>query len=239
MKHLTGILCLTIAVLLGSSGVSYALPECPEDQNQRYHNCFGTYTYANGHKFVGEWRNGKYHGQGTFIYVNGDKYVGEYKNNKSVNTKILNSSDKKRKDGAGLPSSNIIWLGDYQKGVDAAARGDFVTTLKEWKPLAEQGHPDAQRGLGLLYIKGKGVSQDDKTAIKWYKLAAEQGHMVAQNELGVFYYKGQGVPKDIIRAKMWISIVASSGEKDAVKKKYLSCEKNDLFSNRNRKETCP
>ena len=33
MKHLTAILCLTIAVLLGSSGVSYALPECEGNYN--------------------------------------------------------------------------------------------------------------------------------------------------------------------------------------------------------------
>ena len=27
------------------------------------------YTYANGDKYVGEWQDGKYHGQGTFTYT--------------------------------------------------------------------------------------------------------------------------------------------------------------------------
>ncbi len=28
---------------------------------------------------------------------------------------------------------------DYQAGLDAYARGDYATALKEWRPLAEQG----------------------------------------------------------------------------------------------------
>ncbi len=44
----------------------------------------GTYTYfadggAVGAKYVGEWKDGKKHGQGTFITSDGDKRVGEWK----------------------------------------------------------------------------------------------------------------------------------------------------------------
>ncbi len=42
----------------------------------------GTFTYASGDKYVGEWKDGKTHGQGTQTYANGDKYVGELKDNK-------------------------------------------------------------------------------------------------------------------------------------------------------------
>ena len=82
MKTLLTTLCLTIAVLLGSMGESFALPPCPSDQNQRYHNCFGTYTDANGNKYVGKWKDGKRNGQGTFASNNGDQYVGEYEDGK-------------------------------------------------------------------------------------------------------------------------------------------------------------
>ena len=44
----------------------------------------GTYTYANGDKYVGEWKDGVMHGQGTFTWANGDKYVGEFKDDKPV-----------------------------------------------------------------------------------------------------------------------------------------------------------
>ena len=42
----------------------------------------GTYTYASGDKYVGEHKDGKKHGQGTYTLANGDKYVGEYKDGK-------------------------------------------------------------------------------------------------------------------------------------------------------------
>ena len=58
------------------------LPECPQDQSQRYHNCYGTYRYESGNKYVGEWRDSKQHGQGTFYFAVGSKYVGEWRDGK-------------------------------------------------------------------------------------------------------------------------------------------------------------
>ena len=79
MRTLTAFLCLTFAVLLFSAGEAFALPPCPEDQNQRYHNCFGTYAYTIGDKYVGEWKNGIIHGQGIFTSYAGRKYIGQWK----------------------------------------------------------------------------------------------------------------------------------------------------------------
>jgi hypothetical protein len=42
----------------------------------------GTYTFANGDKYVGEMSYGALHGQGTYTFRNGDKYVGEFKRGK-------------------------------------------------------------------------------------------------------------------------------------------------------------
>jgi S1-C subfamily serine protease len=71
--------------LIGSTGVSYALPHCPAEKNQTsslWSNCFGTYTFPSGNKYVGEFKNGKRNGQGTFTFTTGNKYVGEFKNDK-------------------------------------------------------------------------------------------------------------------------------------------------------------
>ena len=38
-----------------------------------------------GEKYEGEWKNGKRTGQGTYTWSNGDKYVGEYKDEKPWN----------------------------------------------------------------------------------------------------------------------------------------------------------
>jgi hypothetical protein len=40
----------------------------------------GTYTYPDGRKYVGEYKDGKRNGQGTYTFPSGDKYVGEWKN---------------------------------------------------------------------------------------------------------------------------------------------------------------
>jgi hypothetical protein len=45
-------------------------------------NCFGTMTFADGTKYVGEYRDNKRHGQGTTTYADGENYVGEYKHGK-------------------------------------------------------------------------------------------------------------------------------------------------------------
>jgi len=120
----------------------------------------------------------------------------------------------------GLGASQSAW-GGFKEGLDAYDRNDYATALKEWTPLAEQGHPVAQNNLGMMYRRGVGVPQDDETAVKWWKLAAKQGHVSAQFELGVSCANGQGVKQDNVYAHMWWNIAASSGHKGAVKNRDI------------------
>jgi hypothetical protein len=55
-----------------SSQESYLnkLPDCKSSSTYK-HNCFGTYTNADGSKYVGEYKNGKRHGQCTYNYAGG------------------------------------------------------------------------------------------------------------------------------------------------------------------------
>ncbi|MEL0206452.1 MAG: tetratricopeptide repeat protein, partial [Alphaproteobacteria bacterium] len=92
---------------------------------------------------------------------------------------------------------------DFDKGVSAFQRGDYATALREWTPLAEQGHVEAQYILGVMYSIGQGVEQDYATAAEWYRRAAEQGLADAQHNLGVMYALGQGVIQDYVKAHMW------------------------------------
>ena len=59
------------------------LPKCPDDQNQRYDGCFGTYAAPNGDKYVGEWKDDLSNGNGIYTFANGEMYVGEFKDGKS------------------------------------------------------------------------------------------------------------------------------------------------------------
>ena len=79
-------LLLILLILFAGNSIASSLPDCPSDQSKKYHNCFGTYTLANGDTYVGEWKDDKRHGQGTFIFANGTKESGYYMNNKYVPT---------------------------------------------------------------------------------------------------------------------------------------------------------
>ena len=104
---------------------------------------------------------------------------------------------------------------DYDAGLKAAQAGDFQTALKEWKPLADQGHAGAQVFLGWMYANGEGVPEDDAEAAGWYRLAADQGHAYAQYNLGVMYGNGEGVVEDDAEAARWYRLAADQGHAGA------------------------
>ena len=100
---------------------------------------------------------------------------------------------------------------DFDKGLEAYDRSDYATALREFRPLAENGDPDAQFFLGQLHSFGEGVAQDYKEAVKWYRLAAEQGLDRAQLMLGTMYYGGRSVPQDYAEAVKWYRLAAEQG----------------------------
>lgn len=92
--------------------------------------------------------------------------------------------------------------------------GDFKTSLKEFRNLAEQGHPVAQYFLGEHFSWGKGVDLDqmpanEAEAITWYRRAAEQGHVWSQLRLGELYeFRAFGMhdaddAENLAEAKRW------------------------------------
>ena len=44
----------------------------------------GSYTYADGSTYAGEWKDGKRNGQGTYTGADGTTYTGEWKDGKLV-----------------------------------------------------------------------------------------------------------------------------------------------------------
>ena len=83
MKNLIATICLTIAVLLGSAGESFALPKCDGAYiSNTWTNCEGTEIFASGKKYVGEWKDSKWHGQGTYTSSNGTVNKGMWESGK-------------------------------------------------------------------------------------------------------------------------------------------------------------
>ena len=102
--------------------------------------------------------------------------------------------------------------GDFWEGFAAYQNGDYATALRELKPLAEQGHGDAQYRLGYMYYEGNGVPQNYKEAAYWWRKAAEQGDPFAQNNLGCMYGRGEGVPQNYKEAAYWYRKAAVQGD---------------------------
>jgi hypothetical protein len=65
------ILCIPAVLLLLSSTEGWSLPPCGGSDYSTWTNCTGTYTYANGDKYVGEYRDGNKHGYGVYTKADG------------------------------------------------------------------------------------------------------------------------------------------------------------------------
>ena len=116
---------------------------------------------------------------------------------------------------------------DFKAGENAYHRGDYATALREWQPLATQGHAVAQYNLGLLYSNGQGVPKDDAQARQWYEKAAVQGHAEAQVNLGILLDYGRGGPQDFKMAVRWYLRAANQGNDLAQRKLGLLYERGD------------
>ena len=81
-----------------------------------------------------------------------------------------------------LSSSQIVWA-------------EVESSFQEALQAAEQGDPEAEFDLGMMYSDGKVVSQDYAQAVKWFRRAAEQRVSEAQFNLGTMYIKVKAYAK--------------------------------------------
>ena len=118
----------------------HALPDCPSDTSVTWNNCFGTITWTDGEKYVGEFKDGTYHGQGTYTAPNGDKYVGEWKDNKQHGQGTVTFSNGEK------------YVGEYK---DDKYHGQGTYTFPNGERLVgyfmnDEYIPDICEGMGLI-----------------------------------------------------------------------------------------
>ena len=104
---------------------------------------------------------------------------------------------------------------DFRAGLSAYNRGDYRTALNVWRTLADRGDANSQAGMGFLYFKGLGVTQDYAQAADWFRQAAEQGQPEAQLFLGTLHYSGTGVRQSYVLAYKWCDLAQSNGASQA------------------------
>ena len=120
--------------------------ECKGTNIPKFNDCHKTITANNGHKYSGEFKNGKMHGFGEYFYPDGAKYIGEFKNG--------------LKDGQGkftMPNK-AKYVGEFKKG-KIHGYGSYLFSsgakyIGEWKENKEHG-----KGLMLMYEKEKYIGK--------------------------------------------------------------------------------
>ncbi|MEC7641700.1 MAG: SEL1-like repeat protein, partial [Nitrospinota bacterium] len=93
-------------------------------------------------------------------------------------------------DGARYSEETFIGVRDgpnafdrFHAALNSLDKENFKIAYQSFRELADQGFAEAQINLGMMFEKGKGVSQDYKEAVRWYQLAADQGLTKAQEKL--------------------------------------------------------
>ena len=114
----------------------------------------GTFTWPDGQKYVGQWKDGNYDGQGTLTLADGQKYVGQFKDGNYDGQGTMTLADGSKKTG--------IW----QEGV-------YFGTIVEWEraekeritaeKMRQRAKQEADNEYGRIYnacLLDKGASVD-------------------------------------------------------------------------------
>ena len=199
MKNLTATICLTIAVLLGSAGVSWSA-----DLQK------GVTAYQNGNYATAlrEWTPLAEQGSAKaqfalgLMYANGQGVLQEHKT--AVKWWKFSANQ-----GYAVAQFNLGYMYDEGKGVPQ----DYKTAVKWYRLAAEQGNVPAQLNLGIMYDEGRGGIQDNVYAHMWYNLAAISGDKDAVTN------------RDIVAKRMTPSQLEKAQDlaRECVRKKYKGC----------------
>lgn len=102
--------------------------------------------------------------------------------------------------------------GELEDAQAAYQRKDFASALQLLRPMAEQGQPQAQYGLGLMMFKGEGGERNGTEAFRLILAGAEGGVAEAQALVAVLFYQGSVVvPKDYSVAARWARKASDQG----------------------------
>lgn len=122
----------------------------------------------------------------------------------------------------------------YKQGTDAFYKGDYRTSLRAFKPLAEQGNASAQNYLGAMYYNGTVVTpRDYALSAFWFRKAADLGHANAQYNLATMYNEGKGVKKNPSEALNLLRRASEQGQPDAKKALARMQQRNEETSSDN------
>ena len=174
MKQLITLISALFFLTIGVSQV-WALPNCVGQRSIAWQNCFGTYTWASGTKYVGDFKDDKRTGQGTITWANGEKYVGDFKDDKRTGqgtytwtngNKYVGDFNDGKKTGQGTFTwpSGSKYVGDFN---DGKRTGQGTYTWPSGSKWVGEWENDNLNGYAIIYnangsINKEGIFKDDK-----------------------------------------------------------------------------
>jgi TPR repeat protein len=103
----------------------------------------------------------------------------------------------------------------YREGRGGLPR-DAAEAARWFTVAAENGVPQAQYNLGLMYYRGEGDPRQLYEALKWMRQAATGGHVPAQRAVGQLYLTGlDTMGQDLSEARTWLANAASRGDRES------------------------
>jgi TPR repeat protein len=200
MRNLTATICLTLAMLLGSAGMSWSA------DFQKGLTAYDSGDYATA---LREWTPLAEQGLAKsqynlgLMYKKGTGILQDYKT--AVKWYRLAAEQ-----GDAFAQSNLGVMYEDGKGVPQ----DYKTAVKWYRLAAEQGNAAAQSNLGVMYGMGQGVIQDNVYAHMWFNIAASSGDS-----------KYASKNRDIIAKRMTPARIEDAQKlaRECVRKKYKGC----------------
>ena len=126
-------------------------------------NCIngpGTMTWADGGKYVGEWKNYRWHGQGTMTWAHGDKYIGPFKNDKRHGQGTYTWT------GGGKYVGQ--WKNDTRHGQGTYTWPDGRKYVGEWKNYKREGQGTMTWSDGRKYVgEWKNYKREGQGTMTW------------------------------------------------------------------------
>lgn len=97
------------------------------------------------------------------------------------------------------------------EAIDAYERQDYDAAVTGFRPLADDGHTEAQYYMGMVYLFGNGVDMDPVQAETWFRRAydqweadADRGNPASMVEIALMLNAGLGVQRDDAKAVQWL-----------------------------------
>ena len=152
----------------------------------------GTYTYTNGDKYVGEFKDGKRNGQGTYTYTNGDKYVGGFKDNfwHGQGTWIWANGNKEEteyKDGIEVEIEKTNTDGNGNEDNSEETVSDIIKDKKDDEVSEKETVKTAFKGCKKIITDAIKLANDGNSMEDAYKDKSDEKKLEIEGCLGKYY----------------------------------------------------